>query len=174
MPMKLRSMWPGLKTSFETESATDATRGKSERARIRRTAGQMKSHLAAPSERHAPNVSVARRAAVRREAGPGGPGSRGGSSTVLLLDAKTGDVGSELLVLSGLVGDLVPAVGDGLLGADLVELLGKVLRDGRVEHVLLVLLGQRDSQVEDEVLVVEARLDGPEVVVRGGLAEAGG
>src|SRR5437763_647589 len=100
----------------------------------------MKSHLAAPSERHASRVSVARREAVRRGAGPVRPGSRGGSSIELLLDAKAGDVGSELLVLSGLIGDLVPTVGDGLLGAGLVALLGKVLGDGGVEDVLLVLL----------------------------------
>src|SRR6266480_6551832 len=135
---------PGTKTSFERDRAIEATRGKRERARIRRTAGQMNSHRAAPSERQAPSVSVARRTAVRRGAGPGRPGSRGGSSIELFLDAKTGDVGSELLVLPGLVGDAVPAVGDGLLGAGLVELLGKVLRDGRVQDVLLVLLGLRD------------------------------
>ena len=63
------------KTSFETDSATEATSGKSDRTRMRMTAGQMNSHLAAPSERHAPSVSVAMRAAVRRGAGPGGTGS---------------------------------------------------------------------------------------------------
>jgi len=50
-----------LKTSFETDRASDATSGKIERARIRRTAGQTKSQRAAPSERQAPSVWVARR-----------------------------------------------------------------------------------------------------------------
>ena len=68
-----------------------------------KTAGQMKSHLAAPSERHAPSVSVARREAAPRRADPLWTGSRGSSSMGLLLDAKTGDVGSELLVLADLV-----------------------------------------------------------------------
>src|SRR5436190_1593818 len=173
--MNERSTLPGLKTSLESEIATDATSGKSESVRTSRTAGHMKSQRAAPSERHAPSRSVVRWRAAERGAGPPmRPGSGGGGATALLLDAKTRDVGSELLILSGLVGDLVPAVGDGLLGAGLVELLRKVLRDRRVQHVLLVLLGLRDPQVQHEVLVVEAGLDRAEVVVRGLLAEAGG
>src|SRR5438046_1751690 len=171
--MNDRSTWPGLKTSFETDRASDATRGNSERARIRRTAGQMNSHLAAPSDRHAPRALVARSAAARRGAGPARPGSGGCSSNGLLLDAKTRDVCGELLVLAGRVGDPVPAIGDGLLRAVLVQLLGKILGDRGVEHVLFVLLGLRDPQVEHEVLVVEARLDRPEVVVGSRLAETG-
>ena len=45
----------------ESDRATEATSGKIDRTRMRRTVGQMNSHLAAPSERHAPSVSVARR-----------------------------------------------------------------------------------------------------------------
>src|SRR4051812_21091730 len=112
--MNVRSTRPGLKTSFETDRATDATSGKIESARIRRTAGQTKSQRAAPSDRHAPSVSVARdRARVRRRVGGAEPVRLGSSAAgaVLLLDAKTGHVRGELLVLSDGVGDLVPAVG---------------------------------------------------------------
>src|SRR5678815_3834368 len=136
--------------------AIDATRGKIERTRMRSTAGQMKSHLAAPSERQAPSVSVARRAARTRRADPDGTGSSGSSSNALSLDAKTGDVGSELLVLSGLVGDGIPSVRDCLLGAGGIELLGEILRHRSVKHVLLVALRQRDPQVEDHVRIREA------------------
>ncbi len=44
-------------------------------------------------------------------------------------------------------------------------------RDGRVKHVLLVALGQRDAEVEHHVLVLEAGLDGAKIVRRGFLAE---
>src|SRR6476661_9900504 len=101
--MNLRSTPPWWNASLESDRATEATRGKIERTRIRRTAGQMNSHLAAPSERHASSVSVARRAALPRRADPEGTGSSGWSSSGLSLDAKTRDVGSELLVLSDLV-----------------------------------------------------------------------
>src|SRR5579859_1850838 len=171
--MKLRSTPPALKTSFEKDRAIETTSGKTDRARMSRTAGQMKSHLAAPSERQAPRVSAARRAAWPRRADPTGTGSRGSVSTELLLDAKTGDIGSELLVLPDLVGDRVPAIPDGLLGARRVEHIGKVLGDGRVKHVLFVLLGLRNAQVKDEVGVREAGLDGSEVVVGRSLTEAG-
>src|SRR5262245_22628301 len=135
--MKERATPPGVKTSFERDNATEATSGNSERQRTRITAGQMKSQRAAPSERQAPRRSAVRWRipAVRGAGPPMRPGSGGGGATVLLLDAKTRDVRCELLVLSGLVRDLVPAVGNGLLGAGLVQLLRKVLRDGRVEHV---------------------------------------
>src|SRR4029079_5037787 len=172
-PMNLRSTPPWWNASLESDRATEATSGKIERTRMRRTAGQMKSHLAAPSERQAPSVSVARRVARTRRADPVGTGSRGSSSSELSLDAKTGGVGSELLVLSDLVGDGIPTVRDGLLGGGGVELLGEILRHRRVQHVLLVELRQRDPQVEDHVGIREAGLDGAEVVLCGGLAEAG-
>src|SRR5215211_365905 len=172
--MSLRSMPPWWNASFENDRATEATSGKIERTRIRRTAGQMKSHLAAPSERQASSVSVARRRAAERRsrsADPARTGSPGSSFNELSLDAKAGDVGSELLVPSDLVGDGIPPVRDGLLGAGGIELLGKVLRHGGVEDVLLVALRQRDPQVEDHVRVGQAGLDRPEIVFGGGLAE---
>src|SRR5437773_107094 len=171
--MSLRSTPPWWNASLDRDRATDATRGKIDRTRMRSTAGQMNSHLAAPSERHAPSVPVAWRAALTRRADPEGTGSWGAASIELSLDAKTGDVGSELLVLSGLVGDGIPSVRDRLLGAGGVELLGEVLRNRSVEHILLVRLGQRDPQVEDHVLVLERRLDRRVVVVRCSLAEVG-
>src|SRR4051794_39050103 len=166
-------MPPWWNASFENDSATEAMRGKIDRARIRRTAGQMNSHLAAPSERHASRVSVARRVARPRSADPVRIGSPGCTSGELALDAKTGDVGGELLVLPGLIGDRIPPVRDRLLGAGGIELSGEVLRNGRVENVLLVPLGQRDPHVEDHVRIREAGLDGSEVVLGCGLAEAG-
>src|SRR6266550_2239948 len=170
--MNLRSTPPWLNASRESDNATDATSGKIESARMRSTVGQMNSHRAAPSERHAPSVPVARRVARTRRADPDGIGSGGSRSSELSLDAETGDIGSELLVLSGLVGDRVPTLGDGLLGAGGIEFLGKVLRAGGVQHVLLVPLGQRDPQVQHHVLVLEARLDRAEVVLGRGLAQA--
>src|SRR3954447_13148933 len=147
--MSLRSTPPWWNASLASDRATDAISGKIDRMRMSRTAGQMNSHLAAPSDRHASSVSVARRAARPRRADPVGIGSSGCASSELPLDAKTGDIGSELLVPSDLVGDGIPPVHDRLLGAGGVELLRKVLRHGRVEDVLLVALRQRDPQVED-------------------------
>src|SRR5260221_3661898 len=116
--MKSSSTPPGLKTSFETDKAIDATSGKTDSARMSRTAGQMKNQRAAPSERHAPSVSDARRVARPARSGPVRTGS--GSRSIGLLGAKTGDVRGELLVLSDLVSDRVPAIGDGRLCAGLV------------------------------------------------------
>src|ERR687885_1376793 len=126
--------------------------------RMRRTAGQMNSHLAAPSDRHTPRTWTAPRVARSRRADPGRIGSGDFRSNGLSLDAKAGDVRSELLVLARVVGDLVPAVDDGLLGTRGVELPREVLRDRGVEDVLLIALRQRDAQVKDHVLVGEAGL----------------
>src|SRR6476661_9780790 len=172
--MNLRSTPPWWNPSLERDRAIEATRGKIDRTRMRMTAGQMNSHLAAPSERHESRVSVALRVARPRRADPVRTGSPGCRSGELALDAKTGDVGSELLVLSDFVGDGIPPIRDRLLGGGGIELTGKVLRHGGVEDVLLVALRQRDPQVEDHVLVVERCLDRAEVVVGRGLAEAGG
>src|SRR3954454_19646076 len=101
---------------------TDAIRGNSERHRMTMTVGQMNSHLAEPSDFHAPSVVDARRVA---------------RSIELALDAKARDVRSELLVLAHLVGDRVPAIGDGLAGTGLVELTREVLRERGVEDILL-------------------------------------
>src|SRR5262245_20130331 len=155
--MTWRSTPPLWKLSFEIDSATEPSSGNSDRHRMTMTVGQMNSHLAAPSERQAPSVEDARRETRSNE---------------LALDAKARDVGGELLVLADLVGDLVPAVRDGLLGAGLVELARQVLGDRRVEDVLLVALRLRDPHVEHHVLVLEGGLDGAEVVLRGVLAEA--
>src|SRR6478672_2887425 len=170
--MKWRSTPPLTNWSRDRDRATDATSGNSDRARMNRTVGQMNSQRAAPSERSAPSEVIARRGSRVRGDWPSMASSPGSVVSVLPLDAKAGDVGSELLVLSGLIGDRVPAVLDGVLGAGRIELLGKVLRDGGVEDVLLVALGQRDPHVQNHVLVLEARLDGPEVVLGRGLAEA--
>ena len=51
----------------------------------------MNSHRAAPSERHAPSVSVARRVARTRRADPVGIGSGGSRSRELPLDAEAGE-----------------------------------------------------------------------------------
>ena len=75
--MNLRSIPPLLNASLESERATDAISGNSERHRMTMTVGQMNSHLAAPSERMAPSVVDA-----RREIRP----------VALALDAKAGDV----------------------------------------------------------------------------------
>src|SRR3954454_11571040 len=139
--MNLRSTPPRWKLSRDSESASEATSGNSDRNRMTRTVGQMNTHLAAPSERHPPSVVGARRVTP---------------SIALPLDAKAGDVRSELLVLPGLVRDRVPAVRDRLLGAGLVELASEVLGERGVEHVLLVALRQRDPQVEHHVAVLEA------------------
>src|SRR5580765_4523767 len=171
--MNLRSTPPWWNASLESDRAIEATSGKIERMRMRSTVGQMNNHLAAPSERHASSVSVARRAARARRTDPEGTGPVGPGSNELSLDAEAGDIGSELLVLSGLVGDGIPAVRDGRLGGGGIELLGEILGQRRVEHILLVALRQRDPQVQDHVRVREAGLDGAEVVLRGGLAEAG-
>jgi hypothetical protein len=112
---------------LDRERASEATNGKIDRKRMTMTAGQMKTHLAAPSDRHAPRVSDARWVARTRRAGPLGIGPPGSVSTTLSLDAKAGDIGSELLVLARVVGDAVPAVRDRLLGAGLVELTGEEL-----------------------------------------------
>jgi len=162
-----------VKARRDSDRATDATSGKIDRTRIRRTVGQMKSHLAAPSERHASRVEVARRVARCRRADPEGTGSSGIKSSELSLDAKTRDVGGQLTVPSGLVRYGIPAIGDGLLGAGGVELLREVLRDGRVEDVLLIPLGLGDAHVEDHVLVLQAGLDGTKVVRRRRLAQTG-
>ena len=45
-----------LKASFETDSATEAMSGKIDRKRMTMTAGQMKTHLAAPSDSHATKI----------------------------------------------------------------------------------------------------------------------
>src|SRR5258706_11483565 len=171
--MNLRSTPPWWNASLESDNAIEATSGKIERTRMRSTVGQMNSHLAAPSDRHESSVSVARRVARARRADPDGTGPLGPGSNELSLDAEAGDIGSELLVLSGLVGDGIPAVRDFRLGGCGISLLGEILGQRRVEHILLVALGQRDPQVEDHVRVGEAGLDGAKVVLRGGLAEAG-
>src|SRR5215212_1261028 len=171
--MILRSTPPWWKASLPSDSATDATSGKIERTRIRRTADQMNSHLAAPSDRHASAVWAARRVARARRADPEGTGSRGSSSSELSLDAKAGDVGSELLVLPDLFRDGIPPVRDGLLGAGGIELPGEILRHRGIQDVLLVALRQRDPQVQDHVRVREARLDRAKVVLGGWLAQAG-
>ena len=75
-----------------------------------------------------------------RRAGPLGSGPPGSVIYELSLDAKAGDIGSELLVLAGVVGDVVPAIRDGLLGAGLVQLTGEELGERGVEDVLLVRL----------------------------------
>src|SRR5437867_11705696 len=125
--MNLRSTPPWRKASLERDSATEATSGKIERTRMSRTVGQMNNHLAAPSERQASSVSAARRVARPRSADPPGTGFSGFSSSELSLDAKAGDVSSELAVLSGLVRDGVPTIRDGPLGPGGVELSGEVL-----------------------------------------------
>src|SRR5436309_758979 len=101
--------------------------------RMRRTVGQMNSHLAAPSERHAPREEIARCVARAPRADRPGIGSSGSRSMDLPLDAKAGDIGLELLVLACLVRDGIPAVGDLLLGHGRVVLTGQVLGEGRVE-----------------------------------------
>src|SRR4029079_13265159 len=97
-PMNLRSTPPWWNASLESDRATEATSGKIERTRMRRTAGQMKSHLAAPSERQAPSVSVARRVARTRRADPVGTGSRGASSSELSPDGTHARARRELPV----------------------------------------------------------------------------
>src|SRR6478752_4652560 len=128
------------------------------------TAGQMRTHLAAPSDRHAPRVLDARWVARTRRAGPSGTRPPGSVSTTLSLDAKAGDIGSELLVLARLVGDAVPAIGDRLLGAGLIELTGEELRERGVQDVLFVALGQRDAHVEHHVGTLETALDRVKIV----------
>jgi len=59
--MNLRSTLPCRNASFETDRASEATSGNSERNRMNRTVGQMNSQRAAPSERHAPSEVIARR-----------------------------------------------------------------------------------------------------------------
>src|SRR4051812_29111265 len=131
--MNVRSTPPLWNASLESDRATDATSGKIDRNRMTRTVGQMKTHRAAPSERQAPSEVVARRMARARRAGPSWIDSPGSVSMTLSLDAKAGDVCSELLVLPGLVGDGVPSVRDRLAGGGFVELAGEVLADGSVE-----------------------------------------
>src|SRR4029078_13584972 len=133
----------------------------------------MKSQRAAPSERNAPKTAIDREEADARRPDPGGSGASS-SSSWLPLDARAGDVRGELLVLSDLIGDPVPTIGDGLLGPGLVQLPGEALGDGRVEHVPLVLLRLRVPRVEHHVLVLEGGLDGTKIVLGGSLAEAGG
>ena len=60
-PTKSTSMLPFAKTSFESASVSDATSGKIDRNRMTTTVGQMKTHLAAPSERQPPSDPIARR-----------------------------------------------------------------------------------------------------------------
>src|SRR5712691_7946324 len=112
-------MPPLRRTRFETESATDARSGKSDRKRMTRTVGQMKIQRAASSERHAPSEETARRVARALRSDLVGAGPRGSRSMGLSLDAKAGDVGRQLVGLPCSLGDLVPAVGDGLLGGGL-------------------------------------------------------
>src|SRR5437667_12894798 len=100
--MSLRSTPPWWNASLDWDRATDATRGKIDRTRMRSTAGQMNSHLAAPSERHAPSVPGGWGAALTRGADPEGTGSWGAAAIELSLDALTGDAGSELCRLSRL------------------------------------------------------------------------
>jgi hypothetical protein len=88
--------------------------------------------------------------------------------------AKAVLVGLELCVAAHLVGDLVPAVGDLLHRLLHGQLTGNVLRDGRVEDVLLVFLGLGDAHVEDHVGVLEAGLDRAEIVLGCRVAHAYG
>src|SRR5258705_1198752 len=115
--MSLRSTPPWWKASRDRDSATDAKRGKIESSRMMMTVGQMKSHRAAPSERHASSVSAARRVARAVRADPGGAGLTGCSSIELPLDAEAGDIRSQLGILAGLLADGVPAIRDRLLGS---------------------------------------------------------
>src|SRR6478672_7192005 len=172
--MNVRSMPPLWKASLETDRATDAMSGKIDRNRMTMTVGQMKTQRAAPSERQAPSEVVARRMARARRAGPSWIGPPGSVSMTLSLDAKAGDVGSELLVLPGLVGDAIPAVRDRLFRAGFIELTGEVLGEGRVQNVLLIALRQRDPHVEHHVRTLEAGLDGVKVIGGRGVAQSGG
>jgi hypothetical protein len=116
------------------------------------TAGQMRTHLAAPSDRHAPSVFDARSVARTRRAGPLGTGPPGSVSTTLSLDAKAGDIGSELLVLARLVGDAVPAIRDRLFRGRGIELTGEELGERGVQDILFVALGQRDPCMSSTML----------------------
>src|SRR5689334_23268982 len=162
--MKLRLTPPGVNTSFENERASEPTSGKIDRPRMNSTAGQMKTQRAAPSERHAPSGLATRRVAEEMDGSVWVDGPPSEIWIELPLDAKTRHVGGQLGVLaaSRRVRDLVPAVRDGLFGRRLVLLTGEVRRDLAVEDVLLVLLGQRDPQVQHHVRALEAVLDGAE------------
>jgi hypothetical protein len=59
--MNLRSTPPWWKARLESDSASEATSGNSDRMRMNRTVGQMNSQRAARSERHAPSDVIARR-----------------------------------------------------------------------------------------------------------------
>src|SRR5688500_4558608 len=174
-PTKSTSIRPRAKPSSENASVNDATSGKIDRNRMTTTVGQMNTHRAAASERQPPpSERIARRWRRGPRVTSGVVTPRGSRSSGLPLDAKAVLVGLELCVAAHLVGDLVPAVGDLLHRLLRTQLTGNVLRDGRVEDVLLVFLGLGDSHVEDHVRVLEAGLDRAEVVVRGLIAHADG
>src|SRR4029079_18107212 len=89
---------------------------------------------------------------------------RAGGAEILLLRADGRLVDLKLVVLSDLVVKFVPAVLDGLHGRVLIDLAGQEARHGFVLDYLLILLILWDTQVEDHVRAVKARLNSAEVV----------
>src|SRR4249919_3296087 len=114
--MKVRLMSPCAKTRRETESATAAMSGKTDRPKMSSTIGHMNSQRAVASERHAPSDDVARR--VNEEVKPdtyAGPPLLALSR--LRLDAKARCIRCQLSLPATRrrVADLIPSVSDVLL-----------------------------------------------------------